>query len=102
MVVGRGWLRVWRNGAAEMQAVGLQGSSTRAHTHAVGARARVRLPRVTRICAKAVPGGIFGSNGLYVRVAGIDVLQWGEDRIFWINLLPDFFGGGIIILQRVK
>ena len=30
---------------------------TQAHTHAVGVRARVWLPRVTRICAKAVPGG---------------------------------------------
>ena len=43
-------------GVAEW-AMGNADGGTRAHTHAVGVRARVRLPRATRIRTEVVPCG---------------------------------------------
>ena len=45
-----------RNAGRRSAGLGSKGG-TRAHTHAVGVRARVRHPRATRIRAEDVPGG---------------------------------------------
>ena len=45
-----------RNAGRRSAGLGSKGG-TQAHTHAVGVRARVRLPRTTRIRAEDVSGG---------------------------------------------
>ena len=48
----------WCGRDAGRRSAGLgSNGGTQAHTHAVGVRARVRLPRTTRICAEDVSGG---------------------------------------------
>ena len=74
---------MWRNGVAGMQAVGLQGSVAKAaheHTrtpqvcgHGSGSRKPYGSAR------KMSPAGIFGSGGLYVRVADIGGCFEGEN-----------------------